>query len=54
MDVEEVKQKLREEADNNDTEAAHGNADDILCEFLKELGYSEVVDSYNEIHKWYA
>ena len=37
-----------------DTEANHGNADDILCEFLKGLGYENIVDEYNKIDKWYA
>jgi hypothetical protein len=38
----------------NDTEAAHGNADDLLCQFLEKLGYPDVVKEYNKINKWYA
>jgi len=37
-----------------DQEAAHGEADDILCELLTKLGYSEVVKAYEEVDKWYA
>lgn len=37
-----------------DPEAAHGCADDLLCETLCELGYGEMVEEFNKIHKWYA
>lgn len=43
--------KLR---DNEDTEAAHIAADDILCEILEELGFTDVVKEYSKIDKWYA
>lgn len=33
---------------------AHVNADDILCDLLKLLGYEDVVVEYNKIGKWYA
>jgi hypothetical protein len=37
-----------------DPEAAHGKADDLLCELLTELGYGKLVDIYNRVEKWYA
>ena len=37
-----------------DTEKAHIEADAILCEFLNELGYQNLVNEYNEIDKWFA
>ena len=37
-----------------DRESAHIYADDILCKLLKELGYKELVEEYDKIHKWYA
>jgi hypothetical protein len=37
-----------------DEETDHGNADAILCEFLTHLGYSDIVDAFDEIRKWYA
>ena len=37
-----------------DTEAGHASADTVLCELLIELGYSDVVDVYNRVDKWYA
>jgi len=29
-------------------------ADDILCTFLEELGYEEIVKEYHKIRKWFA
>lgn len=37
-----------------DPEAAHANADDILCELLKTLGYEDVVIAWQSVEKWYA
>lgn len=41
-------------AESTDTEAAHGDADDVLCELLAALGFTEVVRRYGLIDKWYA
>ncbi len=32
----------------------HEDADYILCELLKELGYKELVAAYREVPKWYS
>ena len=37
-----------------DLERAHGEADEILCEVLMELGYQKLVDKYREVRKWYS
>jgi hypothetical protein len=37
-----------------DPEGEHAHADDILCELLTALGYTEVVAEYKKIRKWYA
>ncbi|KFI66075.1 hypothetical protein [Bifidobacterium cuniculi] len=37
-----------------DQEEAHITADGILCEMLDRLGYSDVVDAYDGVPKWYA
>lgn len=42
------------EVNNYDTECAHINADEIICELLQTLGYKEVVKAYDEVTKWYA
>jgi hypothetical protein len=51
---EEAIKKLQKEVNNEDTESAHGKADDILCELLEKIGYEDVIKKYNEVSKWYA
>ena len=53
INVEDYLKRLKE-CDRYDTECAHGRADEILCELLRELGYSDIVDAYEDIDKWYA
>lgn len=47
-------EQLKKEASNQDHEVAHITADNILCEILNTLGYSDIVEAFNEIFKWYA
>ena len=51
---ESVITRLKEEQNNGDTEIAHCNADDLLCELLNEIGLQEVVEEYIKIGKWFA
>jgi hypothetical protein len=44
-------QKLQNE---NDVEHNHWVADKFLCCLLSDLGYSDVVEEYERISKWYA
>ena len=37
-----------------DIECAHIEADFILCELLRELGYGDVVDEWKQVDKYYA
>ena len=37
-----------------DVEAAHSDADDILCFLLRSIGYAEVVEEWEKVPKWYA
>ena len=46
--------KWMKEQDDGDVERSHRGADFVLMEFLRELGYDELVDAYDNIHKWYA
>lgn len=41
-------------SNNIDIEENHRYADRLLCEMLVELGYSDFVDDYEQIRKWYA
>ena len=52
MYIEDMK-STAEEADN-DRECAHIDADDILCAFIRELGYTELAEIYESFGKWYA
>jgi len=46
--------KLKQLQVLGDTEIAHSCADDVLCELLHSLGYTEIVDAFLAIEKWYA
>lgn len=49
------KEKEMEKVKNDyDTETGHIAADDILCAVLEKLGYTHLVELYNEVGKWYA
>lgn len=45
---------LRQCQSGGDIEADHSNADNVLCQFLIELGYPAVVDEWRKVEKWYA
>jgi len=42
------------ECKEKDTEAGHGQADDILCDILTKMGYKKIVKLFNDLDKWYA
>jgi len=54
MTREEAIEKLKEQQNNSDIESAHYDGDNILCEFLKSIGYGDVVCEYKKINKWYS
>lgn len=54
MTYEQALVRMRAAKQIEDTEAAHLEADEILCQYLRELGATELVDLWNEIDKWYA
>ena len=43
---------MAKEAENLDYEAAHANADNILCGLLRKLGFGDVIDVYDKIPQW--
>lgn len=51
---EKYLKQMSELKNNDDYEALHGTADDILCELLNELGYTDLVRTFEELPKWYA
>lgn len=50
---EDAIQQLKE-CHTGDTEADHGEADDIICNLLATLGYEDVVTEWRKVPKWYA
>jgi len=54
MTREEAMALLVGEQNSGDWEGAHANADRVLCELLKALGYADVVDEWEKVGKWYA
>ena len=50
--IEQLKSAQSES--DGDTEGAHIKADQLLCDFLTHLGYSDVVAEYEKVHKRYA
>lgn len=54
MSREEAIRQLKLAQASLDTEAAHCSADEVLCELLESLGFSDVVDAWKEVSKWYA
>lgn len=45
---------LRALQGSGDIEINHYVADKILCAVLEKLGYSNIVDEWDKIEKWYA
>lgn len=54
MTPEEFKNRMLEISDNYDEEMAHIYADGLMCDLLRELGYGEGVDVFEDMPKWYA
>ena len=52
--IEEIIAKLKELQQDDDTEAAHIQADWIICNLLHDLGYTELTKEYDKISTWYA
>jgi hypothetical protein len=51
---EEALNKLNELQGCGDPEATHSVADTVLCDLLESLGYSDVVEKWKTVEKWYA
>ena len=46
--------EMRRIARNSNTEMAHILADELMCKLLRELGYGEGIDIFEEMDKWYS
>lgn len=54
MTKDEAIERLKTQQTCSDEEAAHVSADNILCELLESLGYSDVVREWKKVKKWFA
>ena len=52
--IEDYINRIRDLANNRDVEGTHIEADKILCEVLKTLGQSKLVEEFEKLEKWYA
>lgn len=50
----EVLEQLKEYQKAKDVPLNHINADEILCDLLKALGFVNIVEEYEKIPKWYS
>lgn len=56
MTRDEFTERMKIIADNAETdpEMYHYAADELLCEVLRDFGYDEGVDIFDQMTKWYA
>lgn len=54
FDLRPYIKRLEQAQECADIESAHEDADNVLCDLLKDLGYDKVVEEYNKVEKWYA
>lgn len=54
ISFDEFEAKMADIFKNEDTETAHMNADELMCEVLKMVGYSKGVKVFTENEKWYS
>ena len=52
--VKEATERLKGLQKSHDTEDAHIEADDILCELVAMFVSGEVVEEWEKVPKWYA
>lgn len=46
--------RIKAQIGNGDYQLAHIEADDALTDLLTALGFTEIVEAYNAVGKWYA
>lgn len=52
--MDEILRKMKELEPITDYEVSHHAADQLLCDALEMLGYTELVDAFHDVGKWYA
>jgi hypothetical protein len=54
MTPDEFKARMEEVLLVGSCEYRHEDADDLMCEVLRSLGYGDGVDIFEKMEKWYA
>lgn len=52
--VEWFTEEMKELAKDEDVEGRHCNMDELMCELLEHLGYSDGVKIFRDTDMWYA
>ena len=53
-EMREIANKVTDVSVDYHEEEAHGAADDLMCEVLKDLGYTKGVEIFERMPKWYS
>lgn len=51
---QDLSNKYIEELKKCTIETDHEDADILVCEFLEEIGYSELAEAYRKVPKWFS
>lgn len=54
INEDDIIERLKGIKARGDIETGHRQANAILCDLLRKLGFDEVVDAYEAVEKWYA
>lgn len=54
MTPEDFTAKMEEISNNMDKEERHIDADILMCDILRSLGYEKGVEIFRSMDKWYA
>ena len=56
MTEDEAVEKLKQICQDNDPESEHCDADELLVEFLRDQGFPELANTFDELSQnfWYA
>lgn len=54
MEKEEFIKEMVAPQGEGDTEGNHMLADNLLCQFLIQLGHHDLVEEYQKVSKWFA
>jgi hypothetical protein len=46
--------RIKRHCSHGDIEIAHSDADDLLIELVRHLGYTQTADAWSNVDKWYA